>query len=54
MRKGMEHLLDWHLVYRTGPRMLSLKPRQAGEEAASVHSDETGVNVFFEVRKPNG
>jgi extracellular factor (EF) 3-hydroxypalmitic acid methyl ester biosynthesis protein len=54
MRKGMEHLLDWHLIYRTGPRMLAMKPRQAGEDAASVHSDETGVNVFLEVRKPNG
>jgi extracellular factor (EF) 3-hydroxypalmitic acid methyl ester biosynthesis protein len=53
LRYGMEHLLDWHLIYRTGPQMLKLKPLQADRDAVFVHADETGVNVFLEVRKPN-
>jgi len=52
MRHGMEHLLDWHLIYRTGPQLLALKPQAAPADCASVHADETGVNVFLEVRKP--
>ncbi|HSU55749.1 MAG TPA: class I SAM-dependent methyltransferase, partial [Candidatus Dormibacteraeota bacterium] len=52
MRKGMEHLLDWHLIYRTAPQLLSLKPRQVSDDAARSFSDHTGVNVFLELRKP--
>ena len=52
MRHGMEHLLDWHLVYRTGPEMAALKPRDAEADAVLVRCDDTGVNVFIEVRKP--
>ena len=53
MRKGMDHLLDWHLIYRTAPRLLSLKPRQAAADDTFVCSDDSGVNIFLEVRKPN-
>jgi extracellular factor (EF) 3-hydroxypalmitic acid methyl ester biosynthesis protein len=49
----MEHLLDWHLIYRTGAQMEKIKPRKAGAEDARVYSDTTGVNVFLEVRKPD-
>ncbi len=52
MRHGMEHLLDWHLVYRTGPEVGALKPRDAEADAVLVRCDDTGVNVFIEVRKP--
>ncbi|PWU21905.1 MAG: SAM-dependent methyltransferase [Verrucomicrobia bacterium] len=52
LRYGMEHLLDWHLIYRTGPQMRNLKPSQADPDSVLVHADETGVNVFLEVRKP--
>ncbi|SRR5581483_4470822 len=51
MRNGMEHLLDWTLIYRTGAGMRTLAPRQAQEDAVSVYSDPTGVNVLLEVRK---
>jgi len=52
-RKGMEHLLDWHLIYRTGPRFHSLHPRRASADWVAVRTDVTGVNLFLEVRKPN-
>jgi extracellular factor (EF) 3-hydroxypalmitic acid methyl ester biosynthesis protein len=51
-RHGMEHMLDWNLVYRDSPRMLSLRPIAGGEEV-QVRSDFTGINVWIEVRKPN-
>ncbi|MFM2294254.1 MAG: hypothetical protein RLZZ350_667 [Verrucomicrobiota bacterium] len=52
MRQGMGHLLDWHLVYRTGAQLKALSPAAATEENIRVIADETGVNVFLEVRKP--
>ncbi len=52
LRNGMEHLLDWNLIYRTGAQMRKLRPRSADEENVSVLSDTTGVNVMLEVRKP--
>jgi extracellular factor (EF) 3-hydroxypalmitic acid methyl ester biosynthesis protein len=52
LRQGMEHLLDWHLVYRTGPELRALKPRAADPDSVFVRCDDTGVNVFLEVRKP--
>jgi len=52
LRHGMEHLLDWHLIYRTGPQMGSLKPQGADDDSVRVLCDDTGVNVFIEVRKP--
>jgi extracellular factor (EF) 3-hydroxypalmitic acid methyl ester biosynthesis protein len=52
LRHGMEHLLDWHLIYRTGPQMRNLKPQPTHADDVLVHSDVTGVNVFIEVRKP--
>jgi extracellular factor (EF) 3-hydroxypalmitic acid methyl ester biosynthesis protein len=52
MRHGMEHLLDWHLVYRTGPQLRALKPRAADPDSVFVRCDDTGVNMFIEVRKP--
>ncbi|HYG36415.1 MAG TPA: class I SAM-dependent methyltransferase, partial [Clostridia bacterium] len=52
LRHGMEHLLDWHLIYRTAADMRRLIPTQALPEEARVLSDSTGVNLFLEVRKP--
>jgi extracellular factor (EF) 3-hydroxypalmitic acid methyl ester biosynthesis protein len=51
-RHGMEHLLDWHLIYRTAPQLAALKPRGAEADSACVRCDDSGVNVFLEVRKP--
>jgi extracellular factor (EF) 3-hydroxypalmitic acid methyl ester biosynthesis protein len=51
LRYGMEHMLDWNLVYRTAPQMLALKPSRAAGQA-TVTSDLTGVNIWVEVRRP--
>jgi extracellular factor (EF) 3-hydroxypalmitic acid methyl ester biosynthesis protein len=52
-RHGMDHLLDWPLIYRTAADMLAIKPGAARPETARAYSDNTtGVNVFLEVRKP--
>ncbi len=50
LRYGMEHMLDWNLVYRAPPQMLALKPARAAEEAR-VQSDLSGVNIWIEIRK---
>ena len=52
LRYGMEHLLDWHLVYRTAAQLRTLAPARAPREACSVHCDPTAVNLFLAVRKP--
>lgn len=41
---GMEHLLEWYLVYRDEERMTTLLP--PGSEQVRVFTDDTGVNVF--------
>ncbi len=50
LRHGMEHMLDWNLVYRTPPQMLALKPARVSDEAR-VQSDLSGVNIWVEMRK---
>jgi len=52
LRHGMEHLLDWHLIYRNSAQMLPLAPSQVGPQACVVRTDPTGVNLFLQVRKP--
>ncbi|HEY9175251.1 MAG TPA: class I SAM-dependent methyltransferase [Verrucomicrobiae bacterium] len=55
LRNGMEHLLDWHLIYRTGPELAQLRPREAAPDQVRSFADATGANVFLEVRKlPHG
>jgi extracellular factor (EF) 3-hydroxypalmitic acid methyl ester biosynthesis protein len=51
MRNGMEHLLDWNLIYRNGAQFRTLKPAKAEDENVEVYGDVTGVNVILEVRK---
>jgi len=48
----LEFILDWHLIYRNGGQMMSLKPDEASPDACVVQSDLTAVNLFLEVRKP--
>ncbi len=45
----MEHLLEWHLVYRDEKQMRTLVPEGAD---ADIFADETGVNVFLTIRRP--
>jgi extracellular factor (EF) 3-hydroxypalmitic acid methyl ester biosynthesis protein len=52
-RNGMEYLLDWHLVYRNSMQLRSLIPERACVDHFSVKTDETGINLYVEVRKPH-
>lgn len=52
-RHGMDHLLDWPLIYRTAADMDAIKPTGAPVEEVRVYSDHTGVNVFLEANKPS-
>jgi len=44
---GMEHLMEWYLVYRDEAQMELLLPEDSTEHR--VYVDATGVNVFAEV-----
>lgn len=52
LRNGMEHLLDWNLIYRTVLGLRPLRPTQVAPEDFVIRSDMTGVNLFMEARKP--
>jgi extracellular factor (EF) 3-hydroxypalmitic acid methyl ester biosynthesis protein len=52
IKHGMEHLLDWHLIYRDSRDAQRLKPPELPQELFSVVSETTGVNMFVELRKP--
>ena len=52
LRYGMEHLLDWHLIYRNEAEMRILAPDKSSAENVRVYADDTGVNLFLEIRKP--
>jgi len=53
-RHSMEFLLEWHLICRNQPQLAALNPDRAPPGSFSVTHEETGVNIFIEVRKPNG
>ena len=52
-RHMLEFILDWHLIYRDKKKGELLAPQNASAEQVRVINDETGVNLFIEVRKPN-
>ena len=52
IRHMLDFVLEWYLIYRNGRQMLGLKPDDAPADNVSICSDNTGVNVFLEVRKP--
>ncbi len=47
-RNGMEHLLEWHLIYRDERQLESVLPPK--RENTKLYTDSTGVNVFAEFR----
>lgn len=51
-KNWMEYVLEWHLVYRDQHQFAKLAPEQAPPGSFMVRADETGVNIFLEVRKP--
>jgi len=52
LRRGMEYLLDWTLIYRTAAQLQALRPTGVEPGAFLVNADLTGVNLFMEARKP--
>jgi extracellular factor (EF) 3-hydroxypalmitic acid methyl ester biosynthesis protein len=52
-RYSMEYILDWHLCYRDGHQVRALAPTGAPADSVKVLAEQTGVNVFLEVRKPS-
>lgn len=51
-RHSMEMLLEWHLNCRTRAQLETLLPDAAAPETCRITAEDTGVNVFLEVRKP--
>ena len=45
-RNGMEHLLEWHLIYRDESQIESVLPPSRSQ--TRLYTDATGVNVFAE------
>jgi extracellular factor (EF) 3-hydroxypalmitic acid methyl ester biosynthesis protein len=51
-RHSMDHLLEWHLIYRNKEQMQGLVPSAAAMCPTQVMADPTAVNLFLEVRRP--
>lgn len=45
-RNSMEHLLEWHLIYRNDQQLESVLPKN--RHSLKMFADKTGVNVFAE------
>jgi len=52
-RGSLELVLDWHLNYRDAERFATLAPSGATPDDVRIYSDDTGVNIFMEARKPS-
>jgi extracellular factor (EF) 3-hydroxypalmitic acid methyl ester biosynthesis protein len=48
----MEYLLDWYLIYRDKAQFTTLAPDQADTDTVAVIAEDTGANLFLEIRKP--
>ena len=46
----MEHVLEWHLIYRDEAMLESVLPEP--RQATRLYTDATGVNVFAEFSVP--
>ncbi len=51
-RYSMEYILDWHLLYRNGDQLAAMRPPNAPPDSARVLTEDIGVNVMLEIRKP--
>ncbi|NNC87519.1 MAG: class I SAM-dependent methyltransferase [Akkermansiaceae bacterium] len=50
-KSWMEYILEWNLIYRDDPGMLDLTPGGVDHGESELRRDETGVNLFLEIRK---
>ena len=44
--------MEWNLIYRNGAELAAVKPDAAPAESSEVKTDVTGVNIYYEARKP--
>jgi len=51
-RYSMEYLLDWYLIYRNKAHFAAVAPDLVEADKISVVAENTGANLFLEVRKP--
>ena len=51
-RHMLEFVLDWHLIYRDRKQSVALLPDSPSPLDVRFRSDDTGVNLFIEARKP--
>lgn len=51
-RNWMEYVTEWHLVYRDKKELMDLVPNGVAEGDVQVIAEETGTNIFLEIRKP--
>lgn len=47
-KNAMEHLLEWHLIYRDENDMRRMAPARC--EVKKIYTDATGINVFLELQ----
>jgi extracellular factor (EF) 3-hydroxypalmitic acid methyl ester biosynthesis protein len=52
IRNIMGYIFEWCLIERTGPQFSNLIPEGATKDDCKVSAENTGCNVFLEVRKP--
>lgn len=51
-RGWMEHVVDWHLFYRTSRELTSIVPKEASPDDVRVLAESSGVNTFVRIEKP--
>ena len=51
IRWWLASILEWHLIYRDGRQMSALGSHLPNRESIRVSADQTGVNLFLEIRK---
>jgi extracellular factor (EF) 3-hydroxypalmitic acid methyl ester biosynthesis protein len=51
-RNFIEHFLEWFLIFRDSKHLAALAPKQASPADCRVMAEQTGTNIFLEVRKP--
>jgi extracellular factor (EF) 3-hydroxypalmitic acid methyl ester biosynthesis protein len=52
IRNIMGYIFEWCLLERTGPQMSTLIPEGASVDDCKIIAEDTGCNLFLEVRKP--
>jgi extracellular factor (EF) 3-hydroxypalmitic acid methyl ester biosynthesis protein len=48
----MDHIYDWHLIYRDGRELTALASGLPADASITISAEHTSANVILEVRKP--